>query len=204
MKVLTEHPKFTQAPEEGEESACKRVLEEVAATESWEHLTSHDLRLILLLREDVSVKGCKLSDLDCVHHFFSSEAPEIGLSYRWSARLGQVYQGLEQEFGKKKAVWVDIFFNYQGEGGSEKAKLDFQSILEITKETYLQCETHALLVHEDLAQVLRRGWVLMEIATRAASDRSMVLMIDQTGGFSSTVMCVCILSVSFPKHIFDM
>ena len=56
-------------------------------------------------------------------------------------------------------------------------------MLKITEEVYLTADLHVLIVHDgaDMHQLLQRAWIMLEIAVRAASDKSMVILVDLSG-----------------------
>ena len=93
--------------------------------------------------------------------------------------MGQVYNGLLKQFDStmEVLVWLDIFFNPQG------ASLETGDVLKITEKVYLAADLHVLIVHEgaEMHQVLQRAWIMLEIAVRAASDKSMVILVDLSG-----------------------
>ena len=63
------------------------------------------------------------------------------------------------------------------------SSLSTEKVIGITKKTYLGCQRHVLIVHKEsnLEKLLQRGWILMEIAVRTASDQSMVELLDMSG-----------------------
>ena len=159
---------------------CLEILQEIAA-KAWRELTSHDLRKILLLRRDVATEtpSARLCDISVVQHMFDSRSPQVAVSYQWMASMGDIYDALCSMFEDPDTrVWLDIKFNRQG--GSS---LSTEAVIDITERTYLGCETHVLVVHEgsDLTKLMQRGWILLEIGVRTASDRSMVKIIDMSG-----------------------
>ena len=92
-------------------------------------------------------------------------------------------------------VWLDIFFNPQG------ASLETGDVLKITEKVYLAADLHVLIVHEgaDMHQLLQRAWIMLEIAVRAASDKSMVILVDlsgQTKDYFSNAMMITDKSVN--------
>ena len=156
---------------------CMEILRDIAG-KPWRELTSHDLRKILLLRQDVVRDGARLCDISYVRHLFSSESPQVAVSYQWMASMGGICDALGSKFEGEALIWLDILFNPQG--GSS---LSTEKVIEITKKTYLGCQRHVLIVHKgsDLARLMQRGWILMEIAVRTASDQSMVEILDNSG-----------------------
>ena len=157
---------------------CLEILQEIAA-KAWRELTSHDLRKILLLRRDVTTTGARLCDTSIVQDMFDPRSPQVAVSYQWMASMGDIYDALCSMFEDPDTpVWLDIKFNRQG--GSS---LSTEAVIDITERTYLGCDTHVLVVHKgsDLTRLMQRGWILLEIGVRTASDRSMVKIIDMSG-----------------------
>ena len=93
---------------------CMEILWEIAR-KSWRTLTSHDLRKILLLRQDMVHDGARLCDISFVRHLFASESPQVAVSYQWMASMGEVYDALSNKCARGVLVWLDISFNPQEE-----------------------------------------------------------------------------------------
>ena len=113
QKMLSEEARVNfEGLTEGEtRDRCLRILQDIADKE-WTSITSHDLRKIVLLRADKA----RYCDIDFLRPFFCSEGPQVVISYQWAAKVGDVYDGLHQQFGSTMEifVWLDIFFNRQG------------------------------------------------------------------------------------------
>ena len=165
---------FEGMPESEARDKCRQLLQEIADKE-WRSITSHDLRKIVLLRADKA----RYCDIDFLQHLFACTMPEVAISYQWAAMVGQVHNGLLKQFDStmEVLVWLDIFFNPQG------ASLETGDVLKITEKVYLAADLHVLIVHEgaEMHQVLQRAWIMLEIAVRAASDKSMVILVDLSG-----------------------
>ena len=122
----------------------------------------------LWLQPPVENMKASFCDIDFLRPLFRSEGPQVVISYQWAAKVGDVYDGLHQQFGSTMDifVWLDIFFNWQG------ADLKTDDVLKITEEVHLGADIHVLIVHreEKIKTLLHRAWILLELGVRAASD----------------------------------
>ena len=104
---------------------------------AWRDLTSSDLQAVVqTVDPDTATAYC----VSCVHQLFLPENPDIALSYRWSATLGDIYDGLCSACKLDDTVWIDILFNGQN------AELTPEAVLELTPKRYQKARRHILLV----------------------------------------------------------
>jgi hypothetical protein len=123
------------------EEDCLGFLRNIAESQA---LTSHQLRVLVMLRSD----GQVLADVDIVRQSFSTSKPQAVLSYRWQVPLDQLLDGLKQDsgLGSDMLVWIDIYFNPQNFND-----LDCDAVVAITRRQYTDEEAifHFLFIGED-------------------------------------------------------
>lgn len=103
----------------------------------WRELTSNDLQAVIKALDPSEATAYKAGS---VKQLFSPQEPDVVLSYRWSATLGSIYDGLCSVCTKEELVWIDILFNPQN------AVLTSRAVLEITPRKYQRARRHVLLV----------------------------------------------------------